>query len=112
MQAGRHLVHRSVAARYAELLAERANKLHVGNPHAGPAHLGPIINGKQADRIESIVDQAVRGGAKVLAGARREGPYYWPTVLTDVTPAMPPSTWPSCFTPRRNGTPCRSPLSV
>jgi len=88
MQAGRHLVHRSVAARYAELLAERANKLHVGNPHAGPAHLGPIINGKQADRIESIVDQAVRGGAKVLAGARREGPYYWPTVLTDVTPAM------------------------
>ena len=88
MQAGRHLVHRSVATRYAELLAERANKLHVGNPHAGPAHLGPIINGKQADRIESIVDQAVLGGAKVLAGARREGPYYWPTVLTDVTPAM------------------------
>jgi benzaldehyde dehydrogenase (NAD) len=88
MQAGRHLVHRSVAARYGELLAARANKLHVGNPHAGPAHLGPIINERQAARVEKIVGDAVRDGAKVLAGARRDGLYYWPTVLAEVSPAM------------------------
>jgi benzaldehyde dehydrogenase (NAD) len=88
MQAGRHLVHRSVAARYAELLAGRAHKLHVGNPHAGPAHLGPIINERQVARIDRIVSEAVQGGAKLLAGGRRDGPYYWPTVLAEVTPQM------------------------
>jgi benzaldehyde dehydrogenase (NAD) len=88
MQAGRHLVHRSVAQRYAELLADRAKKLHVGNPHAGPAHLGPIINERQISRIEQIVNEAVQGGARVLTGARRDGPYYWPTVICDVTPGM------------------------
>ncbi|HUG21403.1 benzaldehyde dehydrogenase [Piscinibacter sp.] len=88
MQAGRHLVHRSVAERYAQLLAERAGKLHVGDPHAGPAHLGPLINERQVARVEQIVNDAVRGGARVLAGARRDGPYYWPTVLADVRPEM------------------------
>jgi benzaldehyde dehydrogenase (NAD) len=88
MQAGRHLVHRSVAERYSELLAERARKLHVGDPHAGPAHLGPIINERQVARIEQIVNDAVRDGARALTGARRDGPYYWPTVLADVKPSM------------------------
>ncbi|TXH00088.1 MAG: aldehyde dehydrogenase family protein [Nevskiaceae bacterium] len=84
MQAGRHLVHRRVADKYGELLAERARRLHVGNPGDGPAHLGPVINERQASKIEGLVDDAVRNGAKVLAGARRDGPYYWPTVLADV----------------------------
>ena len=88
MQAGRHLVHRAVAQRYAELLAARAEKLRVGDPHAGPVHLGPIINSKQVQRIEKIVGEAVRDGAKVLAGAERAGPFYRPTVLTGVRPEM------------------------
>ncbi|HSI56434.1 MAG TPA: benzaldehyde dehydrogenase [Ideonella sp.] len=88
MQAGRHLVHRDVAERYGELLAERAKKLHVGDPHTGPVHLGPIINERQLARIAQIVDDSVRGGARVLAGGRRDGPCYWPTVLMDVQPAM------------------------
>lgn len=88
MQTGRHLVHRSVAEAYASKLAERAARLHVGDPHAGPAHLGPLINGKQADRVERIVGDAVKGGARVLTGAKREGLYFWPTVLADVTPEM------------------------
>ena len=88
MQAGRHLVHRSVAERYATLLAERATKLHVGDPHIGPAHLGPVINVRQVARIDQIVQDAVRDGAGVLAGARHDGPYYWPTVLTGVKPSM------------------------
>ena len=88
MQAGRHLVHRSVAERYAQLLAARAEKLHVGDPHAGPAHLGPLINERQAERVQKVVDDAVRAGARVVAGARRDGLYYWPTVLAGVQPSM------------------------
>jgi len=88
MQAGRHLVHRSVASRYAQLLARRAETLHVGDPNAGPVHLGPIINVKQVDRIERIVHEAVQAGAKVVTGGTRNGLFYRPTVLTDVRPEM------------------------
>ncbi|WP_342619311.1 benzaldehyde dehydrogenase [Rhodoferax sp. GW822-FHT02A01] len=88
MQAGRHLVHKSVAERYAALLKERAEKLYVGNPHAGPVHLGPIINDKQVQRIDGLVQDALRSGAKALTGASHEGRFYRPTVLDAVTPDM------------------------
>lgn len=89
MQAGRHLVHRSVAGAYARRLAQRAEALHVGNPHAGPAHQGPVINAKQRDRIDHIVQASVAQGAQVLTGGTYEGLFYRPTVLTEVLPAMP-----------------------
>jgi benzaldehyde dehydrogenase (NAD) len=88
MQAGRHLVHRKVAKRYAELLSARAQNLHVADPHAGPAHLGPIINTRQAERVERIVQDAVAAGAKVVTGGSRDGLFYRPTVLADVRPEM------------------------
>lgn len=88
MQAGRHLVHRSVADRYAELLAARAAKLHVADPNKGPAHLGPIINAKQLHRVDQIVQDAVSDGARLLTGGTHEGLFYRPTVLADVQPSM------------------------
>lgn len=92
MQAGRHLVHRSVAEAYAQRLQKRAEALHVGDPHAGPAHLGPIINARQCARVDQIVQASVAQGAKVLTGASHEGLFYRPTVLTGVTPEMPAFT--------------------
>lgn len=89
MQAGRHLVQRRVAEAYAERLTRRAQALHVGDPHAGPAHLGPIINARQLDRIAGIVAASVAQGARVLTGGTHEGLFYRPTVLADVRPDMP-----------------------
>lgn len=88
MQAGRHLVHRSVASQYAEKLAARAEKLQVGDPHAGQVHLGPLINRKQCDRVDAIVQDSLRAGARALTGATYENLFYRPTVLVDVTPDM------------------------
>lgn len=88
MQAGRHLVHRSVATAYAQRLAERAARLVAGDPAAGPVHLGPLINERQAQKVAQIVDDAVAAGARALAGGRREGLYYPATVLEGVTPDM------------------------
>jgi benzaldehyde dehydrogenase (NAD) len=89
MQAGRHLVHRSIAARYAELLAAKARNLVVGDPAAGQVHLGPLINDEQAAKVEQIVSGSVSMGAKVLAGGRRTGAFFEATVLSDVTANMP-----------------------
>lgn len=92
MQAGRHLVHRSVAAQYAEKLAQRAQALHVGNPDTAEVHLGPLINARQRDRLHRIVTLSIDAGARVLAGGRHDGLFYQPTVLADVRPDMPAYT--------------------
>lgn len=92
MQTGRHLVHRSIADQYASRLAERARNLKVGNPHLQPVHLGPLINQRQRDRIDSIVKQSVASGARLLAGGNYEDLFYEPTVLADVTAEMPAFT--------------------
>lgn len=89
MQAGRHLVQRRVAEAYTEKLVQRAKALCVGNPHAGPAHLGPLINAKQCSRVQDIVDRSVAQGARLLTGGTHEGLFFQPTVLADVTPDMP-----------------------
>lgn len=92
MQAGRHLVHRSVAEAYAKRLTERAKALHVGDPNAGPAHLGPLINSRQLERVSRIVRQTVEQGARLLTGGEQQGPFYPPTVLTGVQATMPAFT--------------------
>jgi benzaldehyde dehydrogenase (NAD) len=89
MQTGRHLVHRSIAEKYAQRLAERARNLAVGNPAKEQVHLGPLINQKQRERIENIVQTSVGAGATVLAGGRYSGLFYEPTVLAGVKPGMP-----------------------
>lgn len=46
--------------------------------------MGPLITETEAMRVERWVEEAVRAGATVHCGHRREGAVYWPTVLTDV----------------------------
>jgi benzaldehyde dehydrogenase (NAD) len=84
----RHLVHESIADAYLEALVERAKALHVGNPAAGPVHLGPIINAKQAERVQRIVDETVAAGAQALVGGTHDRLFYQPTVLAGVRPGM------------------------
>lgn len=92
MQAGRHLVHRSVAERYAEKLAQRAAALRVGDPHRQQVHLGPLINERQRDKVDAIVRDSIAAGAVALTGASYDKLFYQPTVLAGVTPDMPAFT--------------------
>jgi benzaldehyde dehydrogenase (NAD) len=89
MTAGRHLVHESLFAAYVERLAAKADQLPVGDPAAGPVALGPVIDEGRRDRIHELVTSSVDAGARLAAGGTFEGLFYRPTVLADVTPAMP-----------------------
>jgi benzaldehyde dehydrogenase (NAD) len=89
MQAGRHLVHRTIAAAYVDKLAARAARLAVGDPAGGAVHIGPMINERQAERVEHIVRDSVAAGAKLVIGGKRNGRYFEPTVLDGVTAQMP-----------------------
>jgi acyl-CoA reductase-like NAD-dependent aldehyde dehydrogenase len=60
----------------------------VGDPLDERVDVGPMIDLREAERIEGWVNEARSGGAEVLTGGRREGPVYLPTVLTRVRPEM------------------------
>lgn len=86
---GRHVVHRSLAADYLELLAEKASRLRLGDPYREEVDLGPIVNEKQLARVDDIVRRSVASGARIVVGGTYEGLFYRPTVLADVTRQTP-----------------------
>ena len=57
-----------------------------GDPRERETELGPLSSQLAADRLEDQVRRAVDQGATVVAGGKRNGNYFEPTVLTDVTP--------------------------
>ncbi|HEY8134944.1 MAG TPA: aldehyde dehydrogenase family protein [Candidatus Limnocylindrales bacterium] len=88
---GRHIVHRSVADEYVDLLAQKARRLRTGDPYRTDVELGPIVNERQIKRVDDIVQRSIAsGGARLVEGGTYEGLFYRPTVLADVhldTPA-------------------------
>jgi succinate-semialdehyde dehydrogenase/glutarate-semialdehyde dehydrogenase len=86
--ANRFFVHRSVVDEFGEKFAKRISELKVGNGALDGTDVGPLIEQKGLDKVESLVTDAVNKGARILTGGTRpEGPGYFftPTVLTDVT---------------------------
>ncbi len=60
----------------------------MGDPFAEDTTLGPLSSLTAAKGLEAQVDRAVAQGATLVAGGKRDGAFYEPTVLTDVTPEM------------------------
>jgi benzaldehyde dehydrogenase (NAD) len=87
--AGRHIVHRSVAAAYVDALVEKAGRLRLGDPFREQVDLGPIVNERQLARVDGIVRRSIEGGARLAAGGTHDGLFYRPTVLADVTRDLP-----------------------
>ncbi|MFE6997385.1 NAD-dependent succinate-semialdehyde dehydrogenase [Microbacterium sp. NPDC057659] len=50
--------------------------------------LGPVSSEAAAERLQEQIDGAVAQGATLLTGGTREGAFFAPTVLADVTPEM------------------------
>jgi len=57
-----------------------------GDPTAEGTAIGPLSSTTAADRLQDQLDRAIKGGAKVVAGGERDGNFFSPMVLTDVTP--------------------------
>ncbi len=73
---------------FTERFVQASQEMVVGDPLDERVDVGPMIDPGEVDRIESWVDEARQGGARVLTGGRRTETVYWPTVLTDVQPHM------------------------
>jgi succinate-semialdehyde dehydrogenase/glutarate-semialdehyde dehydrogenase len=57
-----------------------------GDPRERETDVGPLSSQVAADRLEDQVKRAVAQGATVVAGGTRNGNFFEPTVLTDITP--------------------------
>lgn len=80
----RILVHKSVYKELSDRLVDLVSKLKVGNPLDESTDIGPMITEGEAIRVEKEVSNAVKAGAEVLIGARRDGNLYYPTLLQNV----------------------------
>jgi len=81
-------VHESVLDELTGRLVAATEQMKTGDPLDGDTDVGTLVDEANAARVEAWVREAVNGGAHVAVGGRREGAQYWPTILTDVEPAM------------------------
>lgn len=84
----RILVERSVFGKFTDLLVEGVKRLKSGDPLEDATDLGPLIRESDAVRSNEWVQEAVRSGARLLCGGRRNGSVVEPTVLTGTRPDM------------------------
>ena len=80
----RILVHDDVYDAFKARLVERTAKLIAGNPSDENTFIGPMIDVKEAARLDDWIKEAVAGGAKLLCGGQRDGAMLAATLLEDV----------------------------
>ncbi|HXI84009.1 MAG TPA: aldehyde dehydrogenase family protein [Verrucomicrobiae bacterium] len=76
---------------YEDLLVATKSKveaLTTGNPLDEKTKVGPMIREQEAIRVEQWIQEAVKGGGRVVTGGVRRGAIYTPTIVADVKPAM------------------------
>ncbi|HLH62142.1 MAG TPA: aldehyde dehydrogenase family protein, partial [Ktedonobacteraceae bacterium] len=86
-------VHKSIADAFISRTIELTRKLRVGNAAGGEdVDVGSMVHERQVQVIERQVQDAASKGARILLGGRRPenltGPFYEPTILTDVNADM------------------------
>ncbi|WP_197722082.1 aldehyde dehydrogenase family protein [Sulfuriflexus mobilis] len=77
-------VHRSIARRVAEGIAELGNKMAIGDPTSADTDVGPLIRPAEVERVHKWVEEAISQGAERLSGGNKIGETcYATTVLLD-----------------------------
>ena len=84
----RIIIENEIADEFAEKLVKETEKLNMGNPLDDKTTLGTLISEKAAKQVEETVNNAVKDGAKILTGGKRNGAFYDATVIDNVTSDM------------------------
>jgi aldehyde dehydrogenase (NAD+) len=84
----RLLVPKSHHDEIVELIAQNVAKVRHGDPADPKTLMGPLINERQRDKLDGMVQRAVAAGATLVTGGKRLDPgyFYAPTLLTNVDP--------------------------
>jgi len=95
MCGSRILVQKGIADRLKKGLSARLEKVKVGPASNDASDMGPMIDQSNVDRVDNIVEDAIKAGAKVLTrggklteGILRNGAFYAPVLLEVVDNKM------------------------
>jgi glyceraldehyde-3-phosphate dehydrogenase (NADP+) len=85
----RILVQNDVYDRFRDMFLQHVReKIRAGDPRERTTVVGPMIDGAAIERVRTSIDDAVRGGAKILCGGNVQGNVLEPTVLDHVDSHM------------------------
>ncbi|GHE08923.1 NAD-dependent succinate-semialdehyde dehydrogenase [Klenkia taihuensis] len=87
--AKRFVVHADLYDEFLAKLTERMTAIRPGDPTQPATELGPLSSLRAAETLDQQVQRAVAAGATLVAGGKREGAFFEPTVLTGVGPDNP-----------------------
>jgi succinate-semialdehyde dehydrogenase/glutarate-semialdehyde dehydrogenase len=89
--ANRILVQDGVYDEFAKKLAAAVAAMKIGPGTEDGVAIGPLIDGKAVDKVETHIADAVAKGARIVLGGKRHklgGTFFEPTILADVTDKM------------------------
>ncbi len=80
----RIIIHADIYDQFRDMLVTRAKSLVSGNPQNRATFIGPMIDVKEATRLDGWIQDAVAAGATLLCGGKREGAMLEATLLENV----------------------------
>jgi len=87
--AKRFVVEDGIYNAFLKKFTKKIDCLKAGNPLNDDTEIGVLAREDLADILEKQVEDSIKKGAKVHYGSSRDGTYYQPTILTEVTQHMP-----------------------
>ncbi|MAZ72535.1 MAG: succinate-semialdehyde dehydrogenase [Flavobacteriaceae bacterium] len=84
----RLLLAESIADEFTEKLLVNVRELKSGDPMNEETFIGTMAREDLASQLEDQVTKSIDEGATLLLGGKRQGAYFEPTVLSNVTPKM------------------------
>ncbi len=84
----RILIHDDIYEALRDLLVEKTRVLVAGDPQDPKVFIGPMIDEKEARRLEGWINEARDAGATLLCGGNREGAMLAATLLEGVRPGL------------------------
>lgn len=87
--AKRYLIQEGIYDEFLKRFVERTKALKMGDPFDPETQIGPLAREDLAIELEKQVNDSIEMGAELIIGGKRNGAFYEPTILTNVTSEMP-----------------------
>jgi len=81
-------VQKNIYGEFLDKFLANIKKLRMGDPMDESTNIGPMIEQGASQRTEEWLNEAIKDGAKILTGGKRNGNFFEPTVLTNTKPSM------------------------
>jgi len=82
IHAQRFFIHKDIFEAFTTAFKKGAEALKYGDPKDAETDVSVMIDQANADRVEAWVEEAVKDGATVICGRKKEGGFYLPTIIT------------------------------